>query len=365
MKNKLFSVVSVFAMMVGIFAFSTPAPAAAAPALAICGTEFYYTLYAGQTIDAGTVTVSNDANNLYVTFETSGDWWLDTTHLHVATTQEGVPAARNGNPIPGQFDYQTNHDPRVQTYTYTVAKSAIEGFDTEVSGSLVIAAHAALVRIVDGEVVQTETGWGNGTRFVTKGNWGMYIAYEWQTCIGGPAKYEEVGTAYAYGGDDATCFIVEDLSAFPQSLGQPGLNLAHDGHFDTFNLWGWSNGPLAEGSYTWELWAGAAHCETYRGTLVGTVTVNYEGSTATVTYNMIGDFVLGETHLYVGSEPMPRDNNGHFTSAKGQFGNIHDPSCEVAGEQVLAGCVDDSYEITELSGDIYIVAHAVAYQPAP
>ncbi len=207
MKNKLFSVVSLFAMMVGIFAFSTPAPAAAAPALSICGTATTVTLFAGQTIDAGTVTVSNDANNLYVTFTTSGDWWLDTTHLHVATTASDVPAARNGNPIPGQFDYQTDHDPRVQTFTYTVAKSAIEGFDPDVSGSLVIAAHAALVRIVDGEEV-TETGWGDGPRFVDKGNWGTYIEYEWQECNGGPGEYDEVGTAYAYGGDDATCFIV-------------------------------------------------------------------------------------------------------------------------------------------------------------
>jgi len=78
---------------------------------------------------------------------------------------------------------------------------------------------------------------------------------------------------------------------------------------------------------------------------------------------MIGVYVLGKTHLYVGCEPMPRDKNGHFTSAKGQFGNLHDPSCEVAGEQVLAGCVGDSDEITGLSGPIYLVAHAVVTEP--
>jgi hypothetical protein len=47
---------------------------AAAPAMAQCGTPAMVTLFGGQTIDTGTVTVSNDSSSLTVTYMTNDPW---------------------------------------------------------------------------------------------------------------------------------------------------------------------------------------------------------------------------------------------------------------------------------------------------
>ena len=121
-------------------------------------------------------------------------------------------------------------------------------------------------------------------------------------------------TAYAKG-DAAICFI------------------------PTFANWGWTN-PITPGSYTWDLWAGAAQCDTSKGTLVGTVTVVYNGDGfVTVTYNVAAPYVLMETHVYAGTTMFPLDNT---TVAPGQYTN------------------DGPFE-----GQIYVIAHAVVGMPDP
>jgi hypothetical protein len=63
------------------------------------------TLFAGQTIDAGTVTVQAVGTALCVTFAATSDWAIEETHLAVATSLAGIPQTRKGNPRPGQFPY--------------------------------------------------------------------------------------------------------------------------------------------------------------------------------------------------------------------------------------------------------------------
>jgi hypothetical protein len=184
----------------------------------------------------------------------------------------------------------------------------------------------------DGNVLATETGWGNGERFVDRGSWAMYFHYTWQVC-GGNGGGTETETAFASGGQLATCFL--------------DLDLNNDGKGD-FNRWGWTNGALDAGSYSFQLWAGAGQCDTSKGTLVGTVTVNYEGSTATVAFSTTGGYKMVETHLYVGSEILPM-NNGAYTVAPGQYPDI---------SEFANGVTSDSYTVTGLNGPIYVVAHA-------
>jgi len=141
---------------------------------------------------------------------------------------------------------------------------------------------------------------------------------------------EKCGTAYAYGGDDyAICFIgMTDLKNPP---------------------WGWTNGELGPGSYEFDMYAGASHCDISGGELVGTLTIVYNGSTAIVTYNMNPGFVMDVTHLYVGNEPLPRDKKGNYTVNPGQY-----PYSNVPVDPTT-----DRYEIS-ISGDyIYVIAHAV------
>jgi hypothetical protein len=333
--HTLLSILGLVAMIVAAFFVAAPN----AQAEGYCGTPDVVTLWAGQTIDAGTVTVSNDEFNLYVTFTTANDWLLSETHLHVADSLAEVPQTKKGNPKIGNFAYQTTHDPYATEHTYTIAKDNLSLDD---NNSVVVAAHASVVQVdSSGNVIDQETGWGAGDPFVDKGSWAMYFQYTWQECSAPPPPQESgTETAFAFGGDVATCFLNIDDNG--------------DGVGD-FNRWGWTNGLLAAGSYTFEAYAGAGQCDLTKGTLVGTLTVDYDGSTATVTFNTAGinpdtglPYTMVETHLYVGSEMLAQDN-GQFTVAPGQYSIIHNE---------LANVTSDSYTITGLSGEIYVVAHA-------
>lgn len=132
------------------------------------GTTESFTLYAGQNIAAGTVDVSNDATNLYVTFNLSGDWCMTESHVAVATDPSGIPQTKTGNPIPGQFPYQHSYGSCVTTDTYTIP------LDTWTAGtSLDIAAHAALF---DTATYAVESGWAGSQDFSGK-NWATYFSY--------------------------------------------------------------------------------------------------------------------------------------------------------------------------------------------
>ncbi len=81
-------------------------------------------------------------------------------------------------------------------------------------------------------------------------------------CIPGPICSEGVPTcetAFAFGGDPEDCFL-------------------NNG----FNRWGWSNAPLVEGNYEFEIWAAAGQCNLSKGTQVGILSINYSGGTAIV-----------------------------------------------------------------------------------
>jgi hypothetical protein len=98
------------------------------------------TLVAGKNIDVGTVIVWNDADNLYVKYviDDPTEWCLTETHLHVATSLDGIPQ-KNGNPPPGQFDYKDEHD-CVTEFLYTIPLTS-----WSVDTLLYIAAHAVVM----------------------------------------------------------------------------------------------------------------------------------------------------------------------------------------------------------------------------
>jgi len=143
-------------------------------------------------------------------------------------------------------------------------------------------------------------------------------------------------TAFAYGGDGvATCFTGE----------------IPEGDLDA-NRWGWTNKVQPNTTASFELYAGAGQCDLSKGTLVGTVTVVHNGSTVTVTYEMNDGFTLDETHVYVGSAPLPTGRRGD-TVAPGKYPYGHD----------LTNASSDMYEI-DANGNVYVIAHAVVVIPA-
>lgn len=299
------------------------------------------TLLAGQTINAGTVCSTVQGDYLNVTYSTTGGWELTEAHLWAGTSLASLPTNRAGNPQIGLFPYNSGNITGATTYTFSVPLSTfgLSGNATECAPTNVyLVAHAALRKLLGDGSYQTETGYGEGTRLVSKGNWATWFSLTLKCQDTQPETCE---TAWAYGGSAATCFLSIDEN--------------NDGQGD-FNRWGWTNPVSAPASgsttSTFELWAGAGQCDRSKGTLVGTVTVVYDGSTATVTYAASTGFTFDETHLYAGSALLPSVCNGsgcEFTVAPGQLGNLHD----------LTSASSDSYSIGSLSGNIHVAAHAV------
>lgn len=144
----------------------------------ICGTAQPQSLIAGQNMVAGSVTVSNDATNLYVTYTTVNGWQIQKTHLYVGKCSL-IPTSGGGNPQVGLFPYQTTYSPRVTTCTYTLPLSALDS-------CYCIASHAELVQVDSlGNIIQSQTGWGQGSPF--GGNsWAMKFTYCTQYCTSSP-----------------------------------------------------------------------------------------------------------------------------------------------------------------------------------
>jgi hypothetical protein len=90
-----------------------------------------------SAMDVGDVLVWNDGENLYVKYVvTDEDGCLTETHLEVATQLEDIPQ-KNGNPPPGQFTYEGEHD-CVADWTYTIPLSWVSGTE------ILIAAHGVV-----------------------------------------------------------------------------------------------------------------------------------------------------------------------------------------------------------------------------
>lgn len=285
-------------------------------------------LYAGQNIDAGTVCVSVDGENLVITYETKDGWELTEAHLWLGENLADMPQTRKGNPKIGNFPFNSGNITGQTTFSFSISTAELGGEPYLCDKTIFVAAHAALRKDNGDGTYQTETGWADGDKFVERGSWATFFSFTF-VCTDDPPEEKDCETAFALG-DFGTCFI-----------GSQWLDA---------NRWGWTNGPLSAGSYLMNIYAGAGQCDISKGTLVGELQVEYNGTSATVTYVMYEGFTMDETHLYIGNEPFARDKNGEFTVAPGQYGNIHD----------LEDASSDTFTISGLSGDIYIVAHAVA-----
>jgi len=132
------------------------------------------------------------------------------------------------------------------------------------------------------------------------------------------------------------------------------------------NNWGWTNNITSEGSYVWDLYAGAGQNILSKGTVVGTVSVNYTGGCVNVTYSVDPGYYLGETHLWVGNDPLPQVTRGGrtvYTDAPGQFpyGVDYGFNASDSGtwetEWTWSSCDSD----IEFEGLIYVAAHGVVW----
>lgn len=334
--KRLPSVLAAAAVMAFAYAVSTSEAQVTAPTTCNGGTQTVWDLTAGQTIKVGTVTVTNDADNLYVTYAlTYPDATFGTLHLWAGNNLANMPATGQGAPIPGQFPYQ--HDATgLTTYTFVVPLSSLGIVDvtTACPLQLFVVTHAEVD--LDGEEEGHETAFGGpnpggGLR------WWFYGTY----CL----ICDDVTldflcqTAFAKGG----WVFVTDKKSNPENL--PSLNLIK-------NRWGWAiNIPVGSSGGTYDVWSGAGLNKTSNGTLVGQVSVSWDGTTATVTYSLTAPYVMSELHIYA-ADVKPA------TTAPGQYGHTayFDPKTNTYTE---------TFQVADTNGDgIWIIAHAVSCYPA-
>jgi len=137
-------------------------------------TDAIVTLWAGQNLDAGTVTIGHDTSFVYVTYNTTGGWELVQTHLDVENSLEAIPQTGSGNPKPGKFAYSHSHPDGTTSYTYAVPIPYGSMLGSELA--LTIAAHAVVQQDnANGKVIQTQTGWADGLPFPGN-NWATYVS---------------------------------------------------------------------------------------------------------------------------------------------------------------------------------------------
>lgn len=305
-----------------------------------CGTTSW-NLTAGQTLDVGTVTVSNDAENIYVTFTLDDPDYpnacFGTLHLWVGNNLDNVPSNPQGTPVPGHFcsaDGGACMDVTgMTTYTFSIPFSDLNIVDVNQACGLTlyVVSHAEVdLDCTDGDTGH-ETAFG-GPNPGAGNRWWFYGTYT-VCCDFGNPPVPFCQTAFAKGGYVWTT----DKKSNPEKL--PSLNL-------TKNRWGWAIKLTAAGASSYDIYAGAGLNNTSKGTLVGTLSVNWDGSSATVIYDLTGGHCLEEVHIYAG-------DSAPTTIAPGQYGYIasFDPN---------ASSHTATLPLSDASNDgVWLIAHGV------
>ena len=299
-----------------------------------------WNLYAGQTKDVGSVSVTNDdaAKMIYVTYTLDAPGaTFGELHLWVGTDLTLMPQTPKGAPIPGQFcqvwDGFCFNASGLTEYTFAIPYDKVDVLTGELTcgSSVFVVPHAEVFYAAGGN--DTAFGGCIGINIKDPGRWWYYCTYE--LCCGGPPPpgecYRE--TAFAKGG----YVFTTDKKSNPENL--PSLNLIK-------NRWGWAINLTQTGTTTYDIWAGAGLNKTANGKLVGTLTVNWDGSNVTAIYSVIAGYYLEEVHLYAGdSKPT--------TVAPGQYGNL-------AGDLNQAIYTFEDIPVADNdSGGIWLIGHAI------
>ena len=98
---------------------------ASSPALQVCGTPVELNLTDGK-YTPGKVTISNDAQNIYIVYDAPGDgWYISDTRLAVFRQASSIPRDANGQPNPWAFPIAGEHEPPQKSITHTVSLASL------------------------------------------------------------------------------------------------------------------------------------------------------------------------------------------------------------------------------------------------
>jgi hypothetical protein len=130
-------------------------------------------LIAGQQTDTGSVTVSNDADEIMIAVDAAEPYLLAEVHIYVGT--DPVPLNKGGAPAPGQFPYTIEFPEPVASYDLAVA---LADLGVECDDQLNVAVHASVVSYDrHGNEIFSETAWGFGDEAFEGSRWGWSFDY--------------------------------------------------------------------------------------------------------------------------------------------------------------------------------------------
>ena len=97
-----------------------------APIVEACGPTTTFALWSNPYVPGGTVAVSNDAQNIYITYNiTHPDWYISDTRLAVTKDKASIPMENSTTPSPWDFTLAGQHEPVIHAFTYTIRLSDI------------------------------------------------------------------------------------------------------------------------------------------------------------------------------------------------------------------------------------------------
>ena len=208
---------------------------------------------AGQTIDVGSFFIGNDLENLYLKYETSGDWLIKEVHYTVVSDLKDVPKNRPGNLIIGHFPFTYSFMPYVAEVSFT---HSLEELDYTFGDQIYVVAHAVVVQLDEyGEIIEDETAFGGCEEGNSGNRWWFYAGYTVTECEPFNPGPEDFcwGEETAYGGDseggggawwyyfDLTTFDADNDEYISQNIyaGQElvdGASVSYDGETLTIVL---------------------------------------------------------------------------------------------------------------------------------
>lgn len=142
----------------------------------VCPVEVRTNL-AGQNIDTGTVSITNDEHDLIVVIEGTGGWKISEWHIYAGTG--GVPLNGGGNPVIGRFPYGGSLRSAQEQVIVTIPLDEIGG---SCGAELEIAVHSVMKK-KQGLWTYSETAWARWDEQFPGARWGGSFGYT--VCCGG------------------------------------------------------------------------------------------------------------------------------------------------------------------------------------
>lgn len=308
------------------------------PGIEPCADPAVYDLFS-KSKDVGSITISNDSENLYVTYFTTEN--LQKLHLWIGNNFREMPRHNNGDPVTGRFFYQADGN-NSNTYTFKISLSELSKKNIVCDKSILVVAHAQ---------VNGEHAFGGDSRIPCFNVWAFFMKYTIVCCDDGPGGNSE--NAFAKGN---WVFVDGGCNNFnPECL--PGLGISSA-------RWGWAFNISGLTGESYDLYASAAQNDISKGKIVGRVEIEYTtllfGGTPTavgsIVYFVDDDWLLEEVNIYAG-------DNRPTTAAPGQYGY---------SAEFPSGASAHVYSINFPNPDVqndgvWFIAHAVVrpYAPLP